>query len=134
MAGFEVIVRDEFAAAHQLRLLDGALEPLHGHNWEVEVELAGPRLDGMEVLIDFTQVRAQLRAAAARLHDTFLNDLPEFVGRNPSAEQVAVYFRDALRPNLPPTVHLTRVRVWETRGCAAAWSAAPSATIAARDS
>lgn len=123
MPGFEVIVRDEFSAAHQLRLLDGSLEPLHGHNWEVEVELAGPKLDSMEVLIDFTHVQAVLRKAAARLHDRHLNDLPEFAGRNPSAEQVAVYFRDAVQPALTTGVRMVRVRVWETRNCAAAWVA-----------
>ena len=34
---FEITTTRTFAAAHQLRLYDGSLEPLHGHNWRVQV-------------------------------------------------------------------------------------------------
>ncbi len=120
MPSFEITVREEFAAAHRLRLADGSWEPLHGHNWRVQVELAGPRLDAIGVLADFTDIRGMLRDAAGRLHDSCLNDLGEFQDRNPSAENVAVYFYNALRNRIPDGVRLRRVRVWETDACAAA--------------
>jgi 6-pyruvoyltetrahydropterin/6-carboxytetrahydropterin synthase len=122
---YEILVRDEFSAAHQLRMYDGALEPLHGHNWTVEVEMAGPRLDRIDVLVDFTRVQARLRELLGRLHDRLLNEVPELAGRNPSAEAVAAWLFEALTQDVPPNVRLKRVRVWETPSCAAAACAEP---------
>jgi 6-pyruvoyltetrahydropterin/6-carboxytetrahydropterin synthase len=34
---FDITATRTFSAAHQLRLYDGSLEPLHGHNWVVRV-------------------------------------------------------------------------------------------------
>src|SRR4051812_27370017 len=34
---FEITTTRTFSAAHQLRLPDGSIEPLHGHNWRVKV-------------------------------------------------------------------------------------------------
>lgn len=88
---FEVSVSGWFAAAHQLRLPDGSLEPLHGHNWHVTVTFAGPRLDECGLLLDFVALRRRLEAVLGQLHDRNLNELAAFAGRNPSAEQVAVW-------------------------------------------
>ena len=41
---FEITTTRWFSAAHQLRLYDGALEPVHGHNWKIKVIIsAAPR-------------------------------------------------------------------------------------------
>lgn len=119
MLSYEILVEGEFAAAHQLRLYDGRLEPLHGHNWKVEVCLAGPKLDSIGVLADFTEVRRRLNDTLQGLHDRFLNDLPAFRERNPSAEMVALHIHQAMSADLPPGVRVSRVRVWEAPGCAA---------------
>ena len=50
---FEITVVREFAAAHQIRLLDGSLEPLHGHNWRLSVTVAADKLDGIGTVMDF---------------------------------------------------------------------------------
>jgi hypothetical protein len=34
---FQISTTREFAAAHALRVYDGSLEPVHGHNWRVRV-------------------------------------------------------------------------------------------------
>lgn len=120
MLSYEILVEGEFAAAHQLRLYDGRNEPLHGHNWKVEVYLAGPKLDSIGVLADFTVVRRRLNETLQQLHDRFLNDLPEFRDRNPSAEVVASHIYEAMSAGLPAGVRVSRVRVWEAPGCAAA--------------
>ena len=122
MAQFEILLTNEFSAAHQLRLPDGTLEPLHGHNWKVEVYLQGQQLDQMDVLADFTVVRPQLLAVCDGLHDTHLNDHPAFQSVNPSTELVAKFIHDQLAPELADNVKISRVRVWETSGCAAAYS------------
>lgn len=123
MPTYEVLITGEFSAAHQLRLPDGSLEPLHGHNWKVEVYLTGPRLDEMGVLIDFVPTRAELQRILSGLHDRYLNDLPAFASCNPSAELVARHVHDALLPSLGIAVTISMVRVWEAIGCAAAYVA-----------
>lgn len=116
---YEVSVSAWFAAAHQLRLADGSLEPLHGHNWRVTVTFAGPRLDGMEVLLDFVALRKRLDAALAGWHDRNLNDLADFAGRNPSAELVAFTLAARMSDGLPAGVRLQAVEVEEAPGCIA---------------
>lgn len=120
---YEVTIRGWFAAAHQLRLADGSLEPLHGHNWQVAVTYSGTTLDGMEVLIDFTVIRPRLDAVLAEMHDRNLNELPIFQSWNPSAERVAEHVFGRLNHDLPAGVRLSRVEVEEAPGCIAAFTA-----------
>lgn len=118
---YEVILTGTFAAAHQLRLLNGELEPLHGHNWHVRVVFAGPALDKMCVLVDFTVVRPQFLAVLAEMNDTFLNELPAFAERNPSAENVAVHIAEQIRSIGEPAAKLAAVEVEEEPGCFASY-------------
>lgn len=116
---FEITVEGWFAAAHQLRLLDGSLEPLHGHNWRVRVTLAGPKLDEMGVLADFTRIQPRLAELLADMHDRFLNEFPALSGKNPSAEAVAMHVAEGMRPHVPPGVALRCVEIEEAPGCVA---------------
>jgi 6-pyruvoyltetrahydropterin/6-carboxytetrahydropterin synthase len=116
---YEVSVSGWFAAAHQLRLPDGAVEPLHGHNWRVVATFAGADLDRMEVLVDFTQARARLDEVLKTLHDSNLNELPGFADCNPSTERVACHIADRLVGDLPAGVRLRSVEVEESPGCVA---------------
>lgn len=118
---YELTLRGEFSAAHQIRLYDGQLEPLHGHNWRVEIDLAAPGLDRIGVVADFVALQRGLQAVLAGLHDTFINDLPAFNGVNPTTEQVARHICERFAPSVPQGVRIVRVRVWETSGCAAAF-------------
>lgn len=119
---FEVTVEDWFAAAHQLRLADGRLEPLHGHNWRVRVNYAGPKLDAIDVLLDFTKLKPLLKSVLAPWHDRNLNELNDFIERNPSAEMVAVRIAERLTrdPASGPLLHW--VEVEEAPGCVARYS------------
>jgi len=116
---YEISVEGWFAAAHQLRLASGALEPLHGHNWRVRVTFAGTRLDGMGVLVDFTRVQPQLREVLGSFHDRHLNDLPAFASLAPSAENVAAVIAGALGADLSEGVRVAHVEVEEAPGCTA---------------
>lgn len=121
MPRYQLTLRSEFSAAHQLTLLDGSLEPLHGHNWPVEVILEGETLDGMGVLADFTDLQPKLRVITGQLHDTFLNEVAALGGDNPTTERVARHIAEAFAVQLPSGVRIVSVRVWETRDCAAAY-------------
>lgn len=117
---FEITTTRRFAAAHQLRLYDGALEPLHGHNWRVRVAVAAPRLDAIGVVMDFHELERLVDAVVVPFHNRHLNELPAFAigdaahpgALNPSAENVAYHVGRSLR--LPAGVTLRSVEVWET--------------------
>ncbi len=115
--GFEISTTREFAAAHALRLYDASLEPLHGHNWRVRVTVAAAALDAIGVVMDFHALEALVDALIQPLHNHNLNDLPPFAQElNPSAENVALHIGRSLALQLPSTVRLVRVEVWETLG------------------
>lgn len=122
MSGYELLLRAGFSAAHQLRLGDGRLEPLHGHNWRVEVFLVGSRLDENGILADFTVLQPHLQRITGELHDTFLNDHPAFASDNPSTELIARYIHDAFAGHVVAPIRIAKVRVWETDDCAAAYT------------
>lgn len=118
---FAITITRDFSASHQLRLYDGSLEPLHGHNWHVVVTVAAAKLDAIGVVMDFHELQRLLDAVVSPMHNRHLNELPAFVTRNPSAENVAVHLSESLR--LPDTVKLESVEVWETPDCRAIWRA-----------
>lgn len=115
-ATYEITVSGWFSAAHQLRLPDGSLEPLHGHNWNIRVTYAGAELDEMGVLVDFIAVRRRLNEVLATLHDRCLNELAPFQSNNPSAEHVAQYIAERMQEG-PGASLLRCVEVEEEPGC-----------------
>jgi 6-pyruvoyltetrahydropterin/6-carboxytetrahydropterin synthase len=113
---FEITTDRTFSAAHQLRLYDDSLEPLHGHNWKVRVTVGAERLDAIGVVMDFHVLEARVDAIIAPMHNHHLNDVAALRGLNPSTENVALIIGDALRagPSLGEGVRLLSVQVWET--------------------
>jgi len=114
---FEVSVEQTFAAGHALRNYKGACENVHGHNFKVRVTIEGARLDDTGMLVDFLDVKESMREVIARLDHVFLNDIPPFDVKNPSAENIAEYFYEELDRRLaanPAPVQIREVRVWET--------------------
>jgi len=126
---YEVSVDAQFSAAHRLRLADGSLEPLHGHDWRVTVTFAGEHLDAAGVLVDFVAAEAHLRSVVAALHHADLNTCPMMQGLNPSAEHVARVIFERLADDPRFQQVLERVRVTEAPGCTATYlrSASPRA-------
>ena len=114
---FEVSVEQVFAAGHALRNYKGKCENVHGHNFKVRVTIEGQRLDDTGLLVDFLDVKSAMAGVIARLDHQFLNEVPPFDVRNPSAENIAEYFYDELSRGLaenPVPVHIQEVKVWET--------------------
>ena len=109
---YEISCRRQFSAAHQLKLYDGSLEPLHGHNWVIIVTVAAGSLDEIGVVMDFHDLERRIDQVTAGWHNHHLNDLEAFASINPSAENVALIL--ARRLKLPPQVKLVCVEVWET--------------------
>jgi 6-pyruvoyltetrahydropterin/6-carboxytetrahydropterin synthase len=114
---FRVSVEETFSSGHALRGYKGKCENVHGHNYRVQVSIEGPQLDGIGLLVDFTQVKHALRGIIAGLDHQFLNDLDAFKAVNPSAENMAKYFYEQLTgllKGLPAGARLTEAIVWET--------------------
>lgn len=121
---FELTVRDEFSAAHQLRGYEGACEKLHGHNWRVEVAVRGERLNEIGILLDFKELKAHLREILSELDHRNLNEHPAFLQKNPSSENLARYIFERLSERLSGRpVRVYRVTVCETERSCASWIA-----------
>ena len=116
---FEITTRRAFSAAHQLKLYDGSLEPLHGHNWVVRVTVGAEKLDEIGVVMDFHVLDRQVDEIVGAWHNRHLNEMPEFGTLNPSTENVAVVVGGKLR--LPRGVDVVSVEVWETEGNSAVY-------------
>jgi 6-pyruvoyltetrahydropterin/6-carboxytetrahydropterin synthase len=121
MGTFEISTVRVFSASHQLKLYDGSMEPLHGHNWKVKVTVASAQLDSMGVVMDFHELERLVDKIVAPMHNRHLNELDAFQNANPSAENVA--FTVASRLTLPNGTRLISVEVWETEDCSAAYRA-----------
>ena len=110
---FSITAERDFSASHQLRLYDGSLEPLHGHNWRVRVIVSSEKLDAIGVVMDFHELERLLHEIVGPWHNAHLNDQPPFAGGvNPSAENVALHVAERLK--LPSGVRLASVEAWET--------------------
>ena len=119
---FELKVVDHFAAAHQLKMVAEKCENLHGHNWKVEVYVAGKTLNTAGVLVDFGEVKDQLTEIMSTLDHKFLNELEMFKEDNPSSENIARYIATAFSAALKEDqINVSRVTVWESENASATY-------------
>jgi 6-pyruvoyltetrahydropterin/6-carboxytetrahydropterin synthase len=110
---FRISTTRSFPAGHALRLYDGSLEPVHGHNWKARVTVAANRLDPIGVVMDFHELERLVDAIVGPWRNRHLNELSPFKdGLNPSAENVALHLSRSLK--LPDGIVLESVTVWET--------------------
>ncbi len=123
---YELKVVTRFAAAHQLRMVTEKCENLHGHNWKIELYVAGEELDHTGVLIDFGIIKQHLGEIIDTLDHKFLNELPSFVEKNPSSENIARYIAESFGERIAdtPRLHVSRVSVWESDDACATYTPA----------
>lgn len=109
----------DFASAHTLRNYPGDCSRMHGHNWKVEVEVTATQLDDYEMGMDFKTIKTATRQLAKTLDHRYLNDIPPFDVRNPTAENIAQYFYQQLSKTLNiANAQVSAVTLWETeRAC-----------------
>jgi 6-pyruvoyltetrahydropterin/6-carboxytetrahydropterin synthase len=112
---YEVKIRAEFSAAHNLREVGGKCESLHGHNFKVEVAVEAESLDEQGMVVDFRILKEHTRALVEGLDHKYLNELPFFQGKNPSSEALAAYLFGELSRRLDRgTRRVSWVAVWES--------------------
>ncbi len=117
---YAIEVTREFCAAHQLRLADGGVESLHGHNWHVTVRVESTNLDALETVMDFHALQAIVDQIVGPWVNRNLNNFPPFDRQwNPSAERVAEFIGRELAKQMSAMVRLAEVRITEAPGCVA---------------
>lgn len=123
---FELKVVTRFAAAHQLKMVTEKCENLHGHNWRIELYVAGEELEDTGVLIDFGIIKQHLGEIIDTLDHKFLNELPSFKDGNPSSENIARYIAESFQEKIAdiPRLHVSRVGVWESDDACATYTPA----------
>jgi 6-pyruvoyltetrahydropterin/6-carboxytetrahydropterin synthase len=119
---FEVAYETTFCATHRLTDNGRPIEPLHGHDWRVEVVAGGDGLDHLGVVLDFERLKDVVGDVARRFHYKDVNEHPAFRDQSASAEAMARYFFQEVREGLGVEGGLLRrVRVWEAPGCSATY-------------
>jgi 6-pyruvoyltetrahydropterin/6-carboxytetrahydropterin synthase len=112
---YEIKIKAEFAAAHNLREVGGKCESLHGHNFTVEVAVESESLDEGGMVMDFRLLKARTQAILETLDHRYLNELPVFNGKNPSSENLAAYiFAELSRQIDQGLQRVAWVSVWES--------------------
>jgi 6-pyruvoyltetrahydropterin/6-carboxytetrahydropterin synthase len=101
-ARYIVRVEARFESAHYLREYRGISEPLHGHSYKVEADLAGREggVDADAIAVDFVSAKRKLEHLAKKLDYACINDVPPFTEVNPSAENIAEWFARELQSAL----------------------------------
>ena len=109
----------DFASAHSLRGYPGDCAKLHGHNWKIEVQVSGTKLNEVGMVIDFKEIKRHAKAVIEELDHTYLNDHPHFKETNPTAENIAVYLYQQIEALIDePNAKMHSITVWENdRNC-----------------
>jgi 6-pyruvoyltetrahydropterin/6-carboxytetrahydropterin synthase len=106
----------KFEAAHSLpNVPEGhKCRRLHGHSYRVRVVLDGPVDPRMGWVCDFSEIKRIVQPLIDRLDHQHLNTIEGL--SNSTAELIAVWFWDRLKPDLPM---LEEIQVFETEtsGC-----------------
>lgn len=111
---YEVIVTAKFSAAHQLRMINGKYENLHGHNWTATVTVQTMELDAMEVGINFVMLKEKTETILSQIDYQNINEVPPFDKLNPSAENIARWLFQILAADInTDMVSVKRVQVNE---------------------
>ena len=117
--------RESFNAAHQLRdparsdeeneRIFGKCANLHGHNYVLEVVVAGEVQDDTGYVFDLKELSDLIhrRVIDEVDHRNLNTDVPWLEGHIPTAENLALAFWERIRSELPDGM-VRKVRLWET--------------------
>lgn len=118
---YELLIKANFSAAHNLRKLKGKCETLHGHNYKVEILIGSKELTEEGIVMDFSDLKSALREVLKKLDHRYLNEIPPFDKEEPSCENLARYIANELLQFLPGHVSIKRVTVWESEETSASY-------------
>jgi len=115
MSRYELMIKTDFAAAHQLRGYPGDCARLHGHNWHVELYVECAELDELGLAVDYKIMKRELKEALAGWDHYNLNDIAPFDTINPSSENVSrVLYEEMSRRLDDGRLRVSRIVIGET--------------------
>lgn len=116
---FEIKVKGNFSAAHNLRNYKGRCERLHGHNWVVEAVFRYKALGENGLAIDFKLAKNALGSSMEELDHSYLNELAFFKKVNPTSENIAKFLYDGIKKEIN---NISSVSVWENENSCATYA------------
>jgi len=116
---YEIKVKTDFSAAHNLKNYHGKCEHLHGHNWIVEARFNYKTLGKDGMAVDFKEAKRVLKLAIELVDHAYLNEVRELKGINPTSENMAKFIYDRVKKN---NKNISSVSVWENEGSCATYS------------
>ena len=120
---FKLIVKKEFSSAHILHGHPGNCKRMHGHNWLVEAEVEGDNTNEIGMVIDFKDIKNNLKEIISSLDHQFLNDLEPFINENPTAENISKYIYKELSNNInTDNIKVSKIKLWETNNAAVTYT------------
>ena len=120
---FKLIVKKEFSSAHILHGHPGNCKRMHGHNWLVEAEVQGDNTNDIGMVIDFKDIKNNLKEIISNLDHQFLNDLEPFINENPTAENISKYIYKELSNNInTDNIKVSKIKLWETSNSAVTYT------------
>ena len=111
---FRLSTKKMISAAHVLRDYDGPCARLHGHNWNVKLDVLSDTLNNVGITVDFLDLDKILWDVIGPFDHNNFNNFPPFDTINPTAENVAKYFYDEIKKKLPPAIKIEKISIWET--------------------
>jgi 6-pyruvoyltetrahydropterin/6-carboxytetrahydropterin synthase len=110
-----------FSGAHAVAFTHGGSERRHGHNWRLRVTVSASELDSAGMVMDFSELKREVKAILAPFEFRDLNETPPFDELNPTAEQIASLVFERLEETIGSgRLRVERVEVWETPRSSAA--------------
>jgi 6-pyruvoyltetrahydropterin/6-carboxytetrahydropterin synthase len=119
---YELTIETGFASAHQLRGYKGKCEKMHGHNWKVQISVTAERLNEIDLVIDFHDLKRVANEVVSPLDHAYLNEIFPFTEKNPSSENIAKWIYDSMNKKLSEdNVRVSSVTVWESDTASASY-------------
>lgn len=111
------LAREDWSEEENRRVFGDCANPnWHGHNYELEVTVAGPVDEETGYVMDLGALKALVnRLVVDELDHRNLNlDVPWLEGIIPSTENLAVAIWERIAAHIPASAALDRVVLWET--------------------
>ncbi len=115
---YEIKVKSNFSAAHNLRNYRGKCENLHGHNWNIEAVFAYKSLGSDGMAVDFKEAKSLLESVLKKFDHSYLNDTGAFKKLNPTSENMAKLIYDCIEKQ---NKFIASVSVWENENSCATY-------------
>ena len=110
---FAIILDDVICAAHYTRALDGTVENIHGHNWNIRVTVTSPELNAVGMVLDFTVAKKLLREILNKYDYQNLNNIPPFNTIIPTTEHMARHFTESFQKKILEATGDEKIKVEE---------------------